>query len=308
MSDAYPIVKWAGGKTKLLSRIRGRMPATIRTYAEPFAGGAALFYALANDGEFKRAILADRNEDLVACYRAVRDSVDRLIEELRQYRYDQELFYAVRDRDPSKMNDVERGARFLFLNRTCFNGLWRVNASGKFNVPFGRYKNPRIIDEPGLRAAARAFAKADIRNADFAEVTKDLRPGDFAYFDPPYVPLSKTADFTAYAEGGFGPEDQARLVETFRHLKARGVPAMISNADTEETRALYREFAVHQVEAPRSINADASKRGNTTELLVLNWGARGFHGLGGKARPKSASTKTPTKPKAKAAKKAAAKR
>lgn len=279
MAAAYPIVKWAGGKTKLLPALRRLLPATIATYAEPFAGGAALFYELANASRFRRAILADRNEDLVACYRAVRDDVERLIRALGEYRYDKDLFYEVRDRDPSKLDDVERGARFLFLNRTCFNGLWRVNASGKFNVPFGRYKNPRIVDEEGLRAASLALAKAEVKNADFADVVRTLRPGDFAYFDPPYVPLSKTADFTAYAEGGFGAEDQRRLVETFRELKARGVPAMISNADTEETRELYKSFAAHQVEAPRSINSDASKRGNTTELIVLNWGKRGFFPL-----------------------------
>jgi DNA adenine methylase len=277
MAAAYPIVKWAGGKTRLLPALRRLIPAKIATYVEPFAGGAALFYELANEGLFERAILADRNADLVACYRAVRDDVERLIVALGAYKYDKDLFYEVRDRDPSKLDDFERGARFLFLNRTCFNGLWRVNASGKFNVPFGRYKNPRIIDHAGLRAASAALAKAEVRNADFADVVRKLRPGDFAYFDPPYVPISKTSDFTAYAEGGFGPEDQERLVATFRELEARGVPAMISNADTDETRALYKGFAVHQVEAPRTINADPSKRGFTTELIVLNFGKRGFH-------------------------------
>ncbi len=302
---ARPIVKWAGGKTKLLPILQRHLPSEIGTYVEPFAGGAALFFALANEAAtkhptrtFRRAVLADKNEDLVACYRAVRDSVEELIEALRKYRYDQDLFYEVRDRDSSKMSDVERGARLIFLNRTCFNGLWRVNASGKFNVPFGRYKNPRILDEDGLRIASQRLAKVDVRLADFDEATKGLRAGDFVYFDPPYVPVSKTADFTAYAEGGFGPKDQERLVATLRDLGKRGILAMLSNADTEETQTLYEGFAVHQVEAPRSINSDASKRGNTTELLVLNWGMPGFHGIPGKSKRKA-----PAKAKAKAKKK-----
>jgi DNA adenine methylase len=264
-------VKWAGGKSRLLPEIGARLPQAIRTYAEPFAGGAALFFSLAAGKRFKRAILTDRNEDLVACYRAVRDDVDGLIEALSQYRYDADLFYATRKRDPRGMSDVERGARLIFLNHTCFNGLWRVNASGKFNVPFGRYKNPRILDEDGLKAASRALAKVDIEVGDFVHAVARLKKGDFAYFDPPYVPVSDTADFTAYASGGFGPADQMRLVDQFRELRERGVRAMLSNADTEATRELYAEFTVHVVKAARAINSDPSKRGETTELLVLNW-------------------------------------
>jgi len=283
-----PIVKWAGGKSRLLPELQSRVRAArggIRTYAEPFAGGAALFFALAGERlegkrkrrPFERAVLSDRNEDLVACYRAVRDDVDAVIEALQQYRYDAELYYATRELDPSRMSEVERGARLIFLNRTCFNGLWRVNASGKFNVPFGRHANPRIVDKERLEAASRALQGVDIEVADFCKTTRDLGESDFVYFDPPYVPVSETADFTSYASGGFGSDDQARLVAEFRALRARGVRAMISNADTEETRALYADFPVYVVRAPRLINRDATKRGDTNELLVLNWGRRGLY-------------------------------
>ena len=211
---AKPIVKWAGGKTKLLEPLTQRVPTQIRTYAEPFAGGAALFFALADDPSrtIERAVLADQNEDLVACYRAVRDDVEALLVALAAYKHDEDEYYRVRDRDPRGLDDAERGARLIYLNRTCFNGLWRVNRQGKFNVPFGRYTNPRIVDADGLRAASRALARTKLLAADFAEVTRDLGPGDFAYFDPPYVPVSKSASFTSYAREGFGPADQDRLL------------------------------------------------------------------------------------------------
>ena len=278
-----PIVKWAGGKSRLLDELRKRMPAEMRTYAEPFAGGAALFFALVQDEpgiarrRFKRAVLCDQNEDLIACYRAVRDDVDSLIEALGAYRYEREMFYATRDLDPSGMNDVDRGARLLFLNRTCFNGLWRVNASGKFNVPFGRYKNPRIVDEEKLRAASRALQKVDLKVGDYTTVTKKLGEGDFVYLDPPYVPLSKTAAFTAYGKNGFSSDDQARLADELHRLKKQKVKAMLSNADTKESRVLYKGLCVSIVHMARSINSDPTKRGDTAEVIVTTYGKPGIH-------------------------------
>ncbi len=277
-----PIVKWAGGKSRLLPELLKRIPGEIRTYAEPFAGGAALFFALSASvaerrRSVKRAVLSDQNQELVACYRAVRDNVGGVIEALRAYRYDKELFYATRDRDPIPMTDVDRAARLIFLNHTCFNGLWRVNASGRFNVPFGRYKNPRILDEDGLRAASSALAKTEVLHGDFSLATRKLGRGDFVYFDPPYAPVSKTASFTAYARDGFNADDQERLLEEFRALDERGACAMLSNADTKEMRALYKQFAVHIVYAPRSINSDGAKRGNARELLVTSWGRKGIY-------------------------------
>jgi DNA adenine methylase len=269
-----PIVKWAGGKSKLLPLLLQHVPTQIRTYVEPFAGGAALFFALVSDASrtVERAILADQNEDLIACYRAVKDDVEAVIAALSDFAYDEDLYYRVRDLDPRGMTDVARGARLIFLNRTCFNGLWRVNRTGKFNVPFGRYTNPRIVDADGLRAASAALANAELRVADFGEVVRALGPGDFVYFDPPYVPLTKTASFTAYAQGGFGAADQERLAAEVLRLKREGVLALLSNADTEVTRALYREHTIHSVTAPRSINSRPSGRGAAKEIIVTSWG------------------------------------
>jgi len=274
---AKPIVKWAGGKAKLLGTLLARVPTAMRTYAEPFAGGAALFFALADDRSrtFERAVLADRNEDLIACYRAVRDDVEKLIVALGAFKHDEDEFYRVREQDPTQLDDVARAARLIFLNRTCFNGLWRVNRSGKFNVPFGRYANPRIVDPEGLRAAARALGRAELVTADFATVTASLGAGDFVYFDPPYVPLTKTSSFTAYAEGGFGPADQERLATELAVLRDRGVAAMLSNADTPVTRALYEQFSVQLATAARSINSKGASRGHVGELIVTSWGAAG---------------------------------
>jgi DNA adenine methylase len=173
------------------------------------------------------------------------------------------------------MTDAERGARLIFLNRTCFNGLWRVNRAGKFNVPFGRYTNPKILDADGLRAASAALSKAEIVRADFADVTRDLGAGDFVYFDPPYVPLSKSASFTAYASSGFGPADQERLLVELGRLRESGVMAMLSNADTDATRDMYGDFAIHLVTSARSINSKPSGRGHVGELIVTSWGVPG---------------------------------
>ncbi len=266
-----PIVKWAGGKTRLLASLVPHVPKRMRTYAEPFMGGAALFFSLAAETprRFERAILCDANTELVACYRAVKENVDAVIDALGAYKYERKLYYATRDRDTAKMSDTERAARLIFLNRTCYNGLWRVNAKGKFNVPFGRYRAPRICDPDALRAASLALACASIHAGDFTSATKDLGAKDFVYFDPPYVPVSKTADFTSYAAGGFRADDQARLVDEIKRLRRAGTRVVLSNADTPETRALYKEFRTHFVSAPRPINSDKTKRGHARELVVV---------------------------------------
>jgi DNA adenine methylase len=273
---AKPIVKWAGGKTKLLPEILLDVPKRIRTYVEPFAGGAALFFKLASEPRcrFARAVLVDQNPELVACYRTVQKNVDRVIEELHTLADDparKELYYRLRDEPTAGMPAARRAARFVFLNRTGYNGLWRVNAAGKFNVPYGRYKNPRIVDVDRLRAAARALDGAEILEGDFSLATRELGDGDFVYFDPPYVPVSRTASFTAYASKGFGPTDQERLAAELRRLAKRGVHAVLSNADTKETRRLYEGLAHRVVRAARAINSDATKRGEIAELLVRNW-------------------------------------
>lgn len=282
-----PVVKWAGGKWKLLEQLRERMPDTaFGTYAEPFAGGAAMFFSLADGRRFERARLADKNEELVALYRVIKTDIDALVARLREIstayaamdqEAQRELFYAERQKKTATMSAVDRGARLLFLNKTCFNGLWRVNSKGVFNTPFGRYDNPRILDEDLLRAAHVALQRAEIVNEDFESVLKGLGPADFVYFDPPYMPVSKTANFTAYAAEGFGMEEQERLADRMVELRERGVRAMLSNGASPEVEALYRRHRLHvdRIQARRSINSDPSKRGEVVELVVTTYDATG---------------------------------
>lgn len=243
-----------------------------------------MFFALAAEPKrrFTRAILADKNAELVTLYQVIKNDVGPLIDRVRGYQDDyyrldddkrRERFYEVRALDSTTLDPVERGARLLFLNRTCFNGLWRVNAAGRFNVPFGKYTSPRILDAEVLQAAHEALSVAEIHLADFSFVTKQLKRGDFAYFDPPYVPVSKTANFTAYASDPFGPAEQERLASELARLKKIGVHAMLSNASTHEMRKLYvgHDFVVAEIQAARSINSDPSKRGDVTELVVTTY-------------------------------------
>jgi DNA adenine methylase len=199
-----PFLKWAGGKRQLLAYIEARVPERIDTYFEPFLGGAAVFFRLAAQGRFRRAVLADANPDLVGCYQAVRGDVAGVIAALRKYRNDRDQYYRVRAQDPDQMSPVERAARVIYLNRCGYNGLYRVNSKGRFNVPFGRYKQPVICDDDKLRAASLALRKAKLVCGDFTRVLGKVVPGDFVYFDPPYVPLSATSSFTGCASSGPG--------------------------------------------------------------------------------------------------------
>lgn len=273
-----PILKWAGGKSRILDEILERLPEDIATYYEPFVGGAAVFFALASTGRFRRAVLSDLNRDLVDVYKGVKKDVDAVIQLLEDYRrrHSEETYYATRELDPKELALEERAARLIYLNKTGYNGLYRVNRSGQFNVPFGRHTNPGICDEPRLRAAARALRRVSLQVRDFAEAVAEAAPGDAVYFDPPYVPISKTASFTAYHKDTFGPEEHQRLADTFLALTRRGVRAVLSNSDTRETRGLYKHphVTVDKVLVPRPINSKSSARGNVGELLVSN------HGLG----------------------------
>ncbi len=266
--SARPFLKWAGGKAQLVPDLLRCFPAGFGRYYEPFLGGGALFFAAGP----RRATLTDLNADLVEVYRVVQGDVEALIEQLGGYRNARDQYYRVRAQDPASLTPVERAARFIYLNRTCYNGLYRVNRAGRFNVPFGRYKNPRICDAPNLRAASHALRRATLRVADFAEATRGARAGDLVYCDPPFDPLSKTALFTSYTAGGFGPEAQARLAQTCRDLAARGVHVLVSNSDTPLIRDLYRDFRIVELQARRAINRNANGRGPVTELLILNAG------------------------------------
>ena len=267
--EPAPFLKWAGGKTQLFDEIRKRLPQRFGgAYVEPFLGGGAVFFALVRDGSVSRARLFDRNEELVATYCAVRDDVDGVIAALARHHNVEEHYYEVRALDVEKLSPAERAARMIFLNRVGYNGLYRVNASGRFNVPFGRYRNPRICDDVGLRSASRALSCASIEVADFEQACAGVVAGDVVYLDPPYLPLSRTSNFTAYAEGRFGEAEHRRLAEVFGRLIDVGATALLSNSDTPLGRELYASFKTHFVEATRAINSKGDKRGVVSEMLV----------------------------------------
>ena len=267
---AAPVIKWVGGKTKLLGELLSRIPTRFGRYFEPFAGGAALFFRVAPD----RAVLADSNPDLIALYRVLTSDVAGVIRKLEHHRavHDDRHYYATRARwnDPdAAWSPVERGAAFIYLNKTCFNGLWRVNRAGAFNVPIGRYTDPPICVPEALRAASTALARADLRCGDYRPAVRDATRGDFVYFDPPYDPVSTTASFTSYTAGAFGPDDQRALAQTARELVARGCHVMLSNSDTPFVRSLYKGFRVDRVKCSRAINSNAARRGEVDEVIVM---------------------------------------
>ena len=262
-----PVLKWAGGKTQLLEDILSRLPRRMKTYFEPFVGGGAVFFALAEQCRFERAVLADRNQDLVDVYQALKEDVEGVIAVLQRYRYDEATYYEVRSQRPRKL--VRRAARLIYLNRTGYNGLYRVNRTGQFNVPFGRYKNPTICHEPTLRAAARALQRATIQADDFEPICRRARPGDAVYLDPPYLPLSKTSSFTAYDRHPFGVPEHERLARVFGDLAGRGVNAVLSNSLTPMTSELYRQWKTDRVRVTRPINCRPESRGPVDEILVV---------------------------------------
>jgi DNA adenine methylase len=266
--DARPFLKWVGGKGQLLEQFRTLIPEdfdrTKGRYFEPFVGGAALFFSM----KPKRAVLTDVNAELINCYCAVRDCVEDVIVALEKHRYDPEHYYRVRDFDPAALPVPERAARTIFLNKTGFNGLYRVNRAGRFNVPIGRYTNPSFCDKDNLRACSLVLKNAEIKVRDFAKILTRAKAGDFVYFDPPYDPVSDTADFTSYIPGGFGWERQEELASVFAKLAAKRVHVMLSNSDTPAVRKLYAAFRIDNVFASRSINSNAARRGKIGEVVV----------------------------------------
>lgn len=264
-----PLVKWVGGKTKLMPELTARMPATYGRYYEPFAGGAALFFAL----QPERAVLGDANADLISAYRSVAADAEAVIELVESHRREHSTEHYGFVRQVWNMANGERAtcasnaAAFLYLNRTCFNGLWRVNQDGEFNVPIGRYADPLAIVADRIRTTAPILARAELRSGDYRDTVSDAESGDFVYFDSPYDPLTPTANFTGYA-GRFRAEQQAELADTVRLLAARGVRVMASNSDTPFVRRLYSGMRIDTVTCPRAINSNAAKRGAVNEVIV----------------------------------------
>lgn len=252
-----------------MSKILAKFPKKIGTYYEPFLGGGATFFELANQGRFDRAVLGDSCPELMNAYQIVRDNVDDLIGILRlpKYLYDKKAYLDIRKADPDKMDPVVRAARTIYLNHTCFNGLYRVNGSGQFNTPFGKYDDPKICDEANLRVCSAILQSVELAEADFENVCTDAGPGDAVYFDPPYMPISKTAKFTQYTSNGFAYVDHVRLSELFKKLNERGVIQVLSNSSHPGIASLFSDFSITEVTGSRSVGRP-DKRESVPEILV----------------------------------------
>jgi DNA adenine methylase len=267
----YPFLKWAGGKRQLLSQMDKFIPTTFNKYIEPFVGGGALFFYLLP----KNAILIDNNWDLINCYMVIKKNVHKLIDYLKEHIYNKEYYYKVRalDRNIEKynlMSKTEKAARTIYLNKTGYNGLFRVNQKGFFNVPFGRYKNPKICDKKNLMAVHHALKPTKIVHSSFEQCLDYAEKGDFVYLDPPYYPISSTSLFTSYTKHNFGEDSQIKLHRIFQELNQKGCKVVLSNSYSDFIINLYEEFRIEILKAKRAINSKSNKRGEIKEVLIMN--------------------------------------
>jgi DNA adenine methylase len=266
-----PILKWVGGKRQLTKEILKMLPTDSRNraYHEPFFGSGAVFFKV----KPRKGSINDINPRLMNFYRVVRDKPAELIEQASKYKYDKQTYYELRDHfNKASINEVEEASIFLYLNKTCYNGLYRVNSKGEFNVPFGRYKNPTIVRRERILSVSTALRTIGIHNEDFSYVSKLAEPGDVCYLDPPYEPVSETANFTSYSRQGFDSVEQNRLKETCIKLNKKGVKFILSNSYTEQIRELYADsdFRIEIVKARRAVNSKADGRGKVSEVLITN--------------------------------------
>lgn len=266
-----PFIKFAGGKQKLLADIRGKMPANYNRYFEPFIGGGALFFSL----EPKGALINDVNKDLYTLFSVVRDNPNELMDMIGTHTNSPDHYYSVRAMDRKSsydfMSPVERAARFIYLNKTAFNGLYRVNKRGENNVPFGNYINPTFFDKDNINACSAALEDTEITNNDFELILDKVNRFDFVYMDPPYHPLSSTSSFTEYTSCGFSTNDQTRLRKFCDKLHAKGAYFMVSNSSTDLIKGLYCDYNIHTIQAARTINSKGSGRGKIDELIITNY-------------------------------------
>jgi len=275
VADARPFLKWAGGKKQLAPKILELFPRHIRTYYEPFVGGGAVFFALvASKKQFSSAVLNDFNAELMNVFKVVRDFPDELLVQIQKLAVTKDIYLQLRAKKPEEFSPVRRAARTMFLNKTCFNGLYRVNKAGIFNVMWGDYKNPTIADPENIQACSTALGHVKILSEDFEEAVKGAGPEDVIYFDPPYVEVSRTANFTSYTSSGFSMEDQRRLAECFGSFAKKGVAVVASNSDTPIVRELYDGWELHEVKARRNINSKGDRRGPVGELIIVGRQAR----------------------------------
>lgn len=268
-----PFLKWVGGKRQLIKTIENLIPQNYTRYYEPFIGGGAMLFHL----QPRTAIINDSNSELINTYNVIKDNLEELVIDLKKHENNSEYFYSIRALDRSKefdnLTNIQKASRIIYLNKTCYNGLYRVNNSGEFNTPFGNYKSPNIVNEITLKAVNRYLNENDIRilNLDFKISLRNIRRNAFVYFDPPYDPVSKSSNFTGYVQGGFNESDQIRLKETCDSLNERGVKFLLSNSSTDFIRELYRDYQIINIKANRSINSVATKRGEVDEVLVRNY-------------------------------------
>lgn len=272
IGDLHPFVKWVGGKRQLLPELQKAMPSYYGRYYEPFVGGGALFFSI----QPQYGYISDLNEELINLYITIRDDVEALMDSLDQHVVTKEYYIKIRNLDRNaaeykQLSNVERASRFIYLNRTCFNGLYRVNSKGEFNVPFGQYRNPRLYERQNLLDCSSVLKTTEIQHADFANILNYVKSGDFVYFDPPYLPLNVTSSFTSYTKEGFDIDMQKRLKEVCDELNDRQVMFMLSNSDTDFINNLYADYSITKVYASRQINSVATKRGKITEVLVKNY-------------------------------------
>lgn len=269
--NPYPFLKWVGGKRQLISQIDPILPDIFGTYFEPFVGGGALFFYLLP----KKAVLIDNNPVLINVYNVIKYKVDELIASLKNHKNEKDYYYKIRNVDREEefklWNDVQKASRTIFLNRCCYNGLYRVNSKGQFNVPFGKYKNPRFCDEENLRVVNQILKNVDIINGSYEIVLKYAQKNDFIYFDPPYMPISKSANFTSYTKDNFSEKDQLDLKSVYDNLSKMNVKVMLSNSYCDFILDLYQEYRIEIVKAKRAVNSDSSKRGQIREVLILNY-------------------------------------
>ena len=270
-----PFLKWAGGKRQLMPEIREMLPDGVTThpYYEPFIGGGALFFELLP----KRAVINDYNEELINVYTVIRDNPSELIEDLKRHKNTAEYFYKIRaiDRQPlfRNLTKIERASRIIYLNKTCYNGLYRVNNAGEFNSPFGRYKNPNIVNEPVIKAVSKYLNSSQIQisSCDYALILKDAPTDSFVYLDPPYHPISEGSSFTGYVQGGWNEGEQLRLRDVCNRLSERGIKFLLSNSASDFIREIYSDYNIHIVQAKRSVNSNPSGRGQVDEFLIRNY-------------------------------------
>jgi len=269
-----PFLKWVGGKRQLMPVITEHFPKKIINYCEPFVGGGAVLFHL----QPSKGFINDSNSELINVYKVIKNNLIELIEDLKKHRNDQEYFYSIRaiDRNSESfkmLTDVQRASRIIYLNKTCFNGLYRVNSSGEFNSPFGRYTNPNIVNEPTLKAVSSYLNSNDIElfNFDYNEILKKLDKNTFVYLDPPYHPISETSNFTGYVQGGWNIYDQIELRKACDNMNERNIKFLLSNSACDFIKEQYKEYNITIVKANRFINSDAEKRGEVDEVLVRNY-------------------------------------